>query len=385
MIPIRYNLRSVLERRATSLMTILGVGMVAMIFVILFGFIGGLQSTLLNAGGEQNWILLNRGAPQENASVIQRGQFDILRVRPELATDSEGAPLISPEILIGVNVSRDKHFKQFVTLRGVMPIAYQVHRNMRLVSGHWPMRGNNEWVIGQKVAAKYPYLAPGAQFHYDRLDWKIVGVFSDNDSARESEIWTDNEDLRVVRHWQLNANSLHVVLKPGTGEAFTQAFKQDGRLTDDPITESDYYAAQSKIAGQLQSLGMVVALALAIGATFGGMNTMYTAVARREREIGVLRVLGFSRANILSSFVVESAILGIGGGIAGVILSFLVAWMTGLNSRLMSVGTLFFSYRPSVAAISAGLIAAMVIGVVGGLLPAWRAARIGIIESIREA
>jgi len=385
MIPIRYNLRSVLERRATSLMTILGVGMVAMIFVILFGFIGGLQSTLLNAGGEQNWILLNRGAPQENASVIQRGQFDILRVRPELATDSEGAPLISPEILIGVNVSRDKHFKQFVTLRGVMPIAYKVHRNMRLVGGHWPMRGNNEWVIGQKVAAKYPYLAPGAQFHYDRLDWKIVGVFSDNDSARESEIWTDNEDLRVEKHWQLNANSLHLVLKPGTGEAFTQALKQDGRLTDDPVTESDYYEAQSNIAGQLQSLGMVVALALAIGATFGGMNTMYTAVARREREIGVLRVLGFSRANILSSFVVESAILGIGGGIAGVILSFLAAWMTGLNSRLMSVGTLFFSYRPSAAAISAGLIAAMVIGVVGGLLPAWRAARIGIIESIREA
>ena len=385
MVPIRYNLRSVLERRATSLMTILGVGMVAMIFVILFGFIGGLQSTLLNAGGAQNWILLNRGAPQENASLIQRGQFDILRVRPELVTDSDGAPLISPEILIGVNVSREKRFKQFVTLRGVMPIAYHVHRNMRLVSGRWPLRGNDEWVVGQKVAVRYPYLAPGAEFHYDRHDWKIVGIFSDNDSARESEIWTDNDDLRVEKHWELNADALHVVLKPGTGDAFTQALKQDGRLTIDPIPEADYYAAQSKIAAQLQSLGMVVALALAIGATFGGMNTMYTAVARREREIGVLRVLGFSRANILGSFVVESAILGIGGGIAGVILSFIVAWMTGLNSRLMSVGTLFFSYRPNPEAISAGLIAAMIIGVLGGLLPAWRAARIGIIDSIREA
>src|SRR5271168_1267064 len=122
MIPIRYNVRSVLERRATSLMTMLGVGMVAMIFVILFGFIGGLQRTLLNAGGERNWILLNRGAPQENSSVIGRGQFEILRVRPELAADDDGAPLISPEVLVGVNISLDKRSKQFATLRGVTPI-----------------------------------------------------------------------------------------------------------------------------------------------------------------------------------------------------------------------------------------------------------------------
>jgi putative ABC transport system permease protein len=385
MIPIRYNVRSVVERRATSLMTILGVGMVAMIFVILFGFIGGLQSTLLNAGGERNWILLNRGAPQENASIIGRGQFEILRVLPELAVNDDGAPLISPEALAAVNLSRDKRFKQFVTLRGVTPIAYQVHRNLRLVSGHWPLRSDDEWVIGQKVAVRYPFLVPGTQFHYDRHQWNVVGIFSDAGSARESEIWTDNEDLRVEKHWKLNANILHVALKPGTAEAFKQALRTDGRLTIDPVAESDYYAAQSKIAGQLRSLGLVVAIALAIGATFGGMNTMYTAVARREREIGVLRVLGFSRGNILGSFVLESALLGLGGGIVGVILSFVVAWITGLDSRLMSVGTLFFSYRPDVAAISAGLVAAIVIGVLGGLLPAWHAARIGIIDSIREA
>ena len=151
--------------------------MVAMIFVILFGFIGGLRNTLASAGGERNWILLNRGAPQENASVIGRGQYEILRVRPELAIDGDGAPLISPEELVGVNISRDNRFKQFVTLRGVSPIAYRVHRNLRLVSGHWPIRSNNEWVIGQKVAARYPYLAPGTQFHYDRHHWKMRRIF----------------------------------------------------------------------------------------------------------------------------------------------------------------------------------------------------------------
>jgi putative ABC transport system permease protein len=333
----------VLERRATSLMTMLGVGMVAMIFVLLFGFIGGLQNTLASAGGARNWILLSRGAPQENAGFVGIGQYEILRARPEIEVDAEGAPLISPELLIGVNVSRDRRFKQFVTLRGVAPIAKEVHRNLRLVTGRWPQRGNDQWMVGQKVAVRYPYLSPGTQFHYDHHDWKIVGIFSDAGSARESEIWTDNEDLRVEKHWQPNGNSLHVVLKPGTAQTFVQALKADGRLTIDPITEADYYAAQSKVAGQLQSLGTVVALALAIGATFGGMNTMYTAVARREREIGVLRVLGFSRTSILGSFVLESAMLGIGGGVAGVILSFVVAWATGLSSRLMSVGTLFLS------------------------------------------
>jgi putative ABC transport system permease protein len=385
MIPLRYNVRSVFERSATSLMTILGVGMVAMVFVILFGFIGGLQRTLLNASGEQNWIVLARGAPQENASMVPHEQVEVIRVRPELATNSDGAPLMSPEALSGVNVSRDNRYKQFVTLRGVLPIAYQVHRQMRLVSGRWPIRGNNEWVVGAKVAARYPYLAPGQKFHYDRRDWTIVGIFTDNDSARESEILTDNSDLLVDRHWTESAGSLHIVLKPGSAEAFQEALKSDGRLKVDVISEADYYASQTQIANQLKSLGLIVAIALSIGATFGGMNTMYTAVARRQREIGVLRVLGFSRANILGSFVAESAILGIGGGIAGVFLSVIVAWFTGLNSRQMSVGSLFFSYHPSVGSIEAGLVVAAIIGVLGGLMPAWRAARIGIIDSIREA
>ncbi len=385
MIPIRYNLRSLLELRATSLMTVLGVGMAAMIFVILFGFIAGLQSTLINAGGDRNWIVLYRGAPNEDASVILRQQLNLVEVRPEIATARKGAPLVSEEVLLGANISRGNRAKQFVTLRGVSRLAYQVHRNIRLIAGHWPVRGNDEWVIGQRVAARYPYLAPGAQFHYYRHDWNIVGVFSDQGSARESEIWTDIDDLLDSKRWPRNANSLHVVLKPGSGEAFRQALKADGRIRLDEITESDYYAAQSDIVNQLRSLGLIVALTLAVGATFGGMNTMYTAVARRRREISVLRVLGFSRANIVGSFVIESAILGIAGGVAGEMLAVVVASATGLNSRLMSVGTMFFSYRPTVAAISAGLIAAAMIGVLGGLMPAWRAARIGIIDAIREA
>jgi putative ABC transport system permease protein len=384
MIPFRYNLRSLLERRATSAMTVLGVGMVAMIFVILFGFIAGLQSSLLNAAGAHNYILVSRGAPQENASRVPRDQLDVIRVYLAIAQSADGEPLISPEVIAGVNVSRDNRVKEFVLLRGVTPIAYHVHSGMHLVSGRWPKRGSYEWVVGQKASVRFPYLEPGSQFHYDRREWTIVGVFSDHDSARESEILTDHDDLKVDRHWT-DDTVLHVMLKPGTEAAFQQAIKSDGRLRLDAIAEPAYYAAQSQIANQLRSLGLVVAICLGIGAVFGGMNTMYTAVARREREIGVLRVLGFPSSNILVCFLLESAVLGLTGGIAGMLLAFAVASATGLSGRLMSVGTLFFSYHPTPAAIAAGVIVAAIIGILGGMFPAWRASRTGIIDSIREA
>jgi putative ABC transport system permease protein len=385
-VPLRYNARSLIERRTTSLMTMMGVALVAMIFVILFGFIGGLRRTMLSAGNDNNWVIVAPGAPDETSSFVSHDEIEILRVRPEIVLDADHHPLLSPEAFAGVNVSRIKRFKEFALLRGVEPIAYRVHRNMHLTEGHWPVRGNGEWVIGQKLQARQPYLHPGVQFHYGRRNWNIVGIFSDHGSARESEIWCDVDDLKSdYQTTNKNANSLHVVLRPGSSAAFTPAIKNDGRLPLDAITEAQYYAAQTRVAGQLQSIGLLLAIALGIGATFGGMNTMYTAVARREREIGVLRVLGFTRRDILMSFVAESAMIGLAAGVAGLILAVIAASATGLNSHLMSVGNLFFSYQPNLSAIVAGLIAGTAIGVIGGLTPAFRAAQIRIVDSLREA
>jgi putative ABC transport system permease protein len=148
--------------------------------------------------------------------------------------------------------------KEFVLLRGVTSMAYSVHNGMRLVSGHWPVRGRNEWMVGQKVTVRFPYLEPGSDFHFDRREWKIVGVFADHDSARESEILTDRDDLKVERHWS-DDTVLHVRLKSASADAFQPAIKSDGRLRLDAISEPSYYAAQTQVANQLQSLGLVVA------------------------------------------------------------------------------------------------------------------------------
>ena len=386
MVPIRYNLRSVMERRATSLMTMLGVALVSMIFVVVFGFTAGLRHSLINAGEDRNVIVMARGVTSENESFVPHQAVEILRVRPEIATDQHHQALLSRESIVGVNVSRTRGAKEFALLRGVEPIAYEVHPNLRIVQGHWPVRGNGEWVVGRRLLARFPYLQPGTAFHYEHRDWKIVGVFTDNDSARESEAMTDLDDLINDFHWEAGAAAaLHLVLNPGSTAAFAQVIKSDGRLTLQAETETQYYAAQAAVAGQLRTLGLIVAVALAIGATFGGMNTMYTAVTRRAREIGVLRVLGFSRGNILISFVIESVFLGIAGGVAGVVLASAVAWVTGLTSRTMSVGAMFFSYRPTASAIVAGIVAATMIGVAGGLMPALRASRIRIVNALREA
>ncbi|MGA9720950.1 MAG: FtsX-like permease family protein [Candidatus Binatus sp.] len=386
MVPIRYNVRSLLERRATSVMTMLGVALVSMIFVIVFGFAAGLKESLLNAGEDRNVIVMARGVTSENESFVPHPATEILQVRPEIATNQQHQALLSRESIAGVNISRKAGAKEFALLRGVDPIAYEVHPNLRLVEGHWPVRGNAEWVVGRRLFARFPYLQPGATFHYGHREWKIVGVFSDNDSARESEAWTNLDDLINDRHWDAGgASALHVMLNPGSANEFAQAIKADGRLTLQAETETQYYAAQASVAGQLRILGLIVAIALAIGATFGGMNTMYTAVTRRGREIGVLRVLGFSRGDILSSFVIESVILGVAGGVAGVVLATVVAWATGLTSRTMNIGAMFFSYRPTAGAIAAGVVAAALIGVAGGLMPALRASRIGIISALREA
>jgi ABC-type lipoprotein release transport system permease subunit len=387
MIPLRYNIRSLLVRRTASIMTALGVALVVMILFILLGFIAGLQKTVLQAGNSGNWVVLSRGVTNEPGSYITREQFEIIRARPEIEVGSARQALISPEMVTGFNASPDgaPSNSGATLLRGVHPIAYQVHRGMRLVSGRWPQPGHAEMIVGRKLAMRFPNLTPPAQMRFGRRMWDIVGVFSDDDSARESEMWTDLDVLQQDIRYRNGFAALHVVLKPGTEDEFKLALDKDVRLRVDAVTEGEFYSAMSQFADQLRAMGLVVASILAIGAIFGGMNTMYAAVARRGREIGVLRVLGFSRANVLASFVIESVMLALIGGVGGELLAIAVAQATGLSGRLMKAGMFIFSFRLAPSAFAAGLIAAVLIGAFGGLLPALRAARLAVVDSLREA
>jgi putative ABC transport system permease protein len=386
LIPIRYNLRSLMVRRATSVMTASVVALVVMILFILSGFIAGLRATVMRTAISDNWIVLSRGTTNEGGSFISREQYEIIKSRSQIATTQGGEPLVSPEVITGFNPAPDAPMAAgsiSTMLRGVYPIAYQVHRDMRIENGRWPNRGSAEMVVGRKLAARYHNLAVGSDFRFGRRTWKIVGIFSDHDSARESEVLTDLDVLAQDIHVANGFEVLHVVLRPGLQADFAKSLTTDSRVRVDTESEQKFYAKQTEFVDQLYSMGLIVALILAIGSIFGAMNTMYSAVARRTSEIGVLRVLGFSRFNVLTSFVIESVVLAIAGGVLGELLGILVAYSTGLSSQLMNVGEFIFRFRLTAGAFVSGLIAAIAIGGLGGLLPAWRASRTAVTESLR--
>jgi putative ABC transport system permease protein len=387
MIPVRYNLRSLVVRRTTSAMTAFGIALVVMILFILLGFVAGLRATMLGAAERGNWIVLARSVSSEASSFVSREQYEIVRTRAEIATDANGDALVSPEIVASFDPDPNGtlNASSFTFVRGVYPIAYRVHRGIRAETGRLPRAGEAELAVGQRLAAKHPELTPGHQLRFGRRVWTIVGTFSDQGSARESEALTDLDLLAQDIHYGSGFAALHVVMKPGMGASFDAALTRDARLRLDAMPEEEFYARQSRLADQLRNLGMIVAVMLGIGAAFGGMNTMYAAVARRAREVGVLRALGFSRGAILSSFVLESTVVGLAGGLVGEILGVAVAFATGLASHLMSVQAFIFSFRLAPSAFVSGLATAVVIGALGGLAPAWRAARAGVIESLRTA
>ncbi len=374
-------------RRTTSLMTALGIALVVMVVVILLSFVGGLRQSLELAGEPGHWIILSRGTVSEGESYIPREQSDVLRTRSEIATDASGAPLFSPEMVVPFNAAVNRPAVQFrpASLRGVSPVAYRMRRGLKLVAGRWPAPGRDEMAIGQKQAARFPELGVGTTFKYGRRTWTIVGIFADRGSALESEFWTDIDVLQQDARFENGYSSFHVVLKPGTEETFRNALTEDARLTVDVISERDFVAEQAKVADRLRALVLIVGLIVGTGAAFGGMNTMYAAVARRTREVGVLRTLGFSRGSVLTSFIAESVILAIVGGVVGDLLAIILGLAAGLNERLMSVGTVVFSSAFSISALVGGIVAALLIGVAGGLMPAWRASRLPIVESLREA
>lgn len=385
MIPIRYNLRSLMVRRTTSAMTAIVVALVVMLLFILSGFVAGLRQTVLRSAVRENWIVLSRGTTSEPDSFISRDQYEIIKSRAQIVTDAKGNALISPEIVTGFNPNPDgpQASAIFTLLRGLHPIAYEVHRDLKLASGRWPEHGTAEMAVGRKLAARFPNLAVGSTFRFGRRDWKIVGMYSDNDSARESEMFADLDVLAQEVHFNNGFESLHMVLKPGMEAAFQDSLNTDARVRLDAMSESTFYTRQTEFVDQLRTLGMVVAVILAIGAVFGAMNTMYSAVARRTGEIGVLRALGFNRLNVLMSFISESVLLGFAGGVAGLILGLIVAFATGLTSQLLNVESFIFKFQLTPGAFVSGIVAGMIIGAVGGLLPAWRASRVGVIESLR--
>jgi len=391
-VPITYNLRNLAERKATTIMTAVGIGLTVAVLVTAMALTAGLNSVFAGSGDPRQVLVLRTGVDAELSSTISTDAYQIIRQLPGIAVApaapgaTEGEPMVSPEGLTVVNLpSVDSPEGMNVTVRGMLPVGLAM-RTVSVDQGKMFEEGKRQVVVGDSIARRYPNARIGKQVRFGRGMWEVVGVFHSGESAANSEIWTDLNQLRGDFERQGGSSSL---LIRTNGDAAIESLKKtidnDQRLNAHVIREKDYYAALTSSGMPLQFLGFSVAVIMAIGSAFAATNTMYAAVARRSREIGTLRALGFGRWAILRSFMLESICLALLGGLLGVLITLPVNGFTTGVGNFQTFSEVAFKFKITPQAVAIGLLFAGLIGALGGFLPAWAAGKKGIVAAMRDA
>ena len=387
-LPLSYNVRNVRNRWQVSVLAVIGIGLVVTVFVALMAMRTGFQWALRSTGLPENAMVVQRGSASELTSWVPLDHRNKIVVDARVATDADGRPLASPEIVVVGNMPRRADGTPTnVTIRGVTPRAFEVRGGIEITRGRRFTPGLYEVVVGERIAQRIRGLDLGATIPIQRHDWRIVGTFASRGGAFESEIWGDLDTMAEPLRRTGGSNALAVRLKdPATLEAFDQWIRDDPEMQLQAVEERKYYEDQAGgLSNTLLFLVSFVSFTMAIGAVFGAMNTLYAIVAARTREIGTLRALGFSRRSVLFSFVTESVILALAGGALGCLLALPVNGLTTASGQTPSFSEVAFAFQVTPAILGRGLVFATVMGVIGGLLPAFRAARLPITSALREA
>ena len=384
-VPITYNIRNLIERKGTTLMTAVGIGLTVAVLVTSVSLTAGLATVFASSGNPRQLLVLRKGTDAELSSTISTETYQIVRRLPGIATTLDGQPMVSPEALTVVNLpSVDSPEGINVTIRGMLPIGLTM-RSFTIEQGRTLEPGLRQVIVGEAIARRYPDARIGRKLRFGRGVWEVIGVFRAGDSAANSEIWADLNQLRGDFEQQGGSSSLLVrAQSPSALELLSRQIADDQRLGSGVISESAYYAAMTSSGLPLQILGFSVAVIMAVGSAFAATNTMYAAVARRSKEIGTLRALGFGRRAILLSFMLESVFLAMLGGIAGVLLSLPINGLTTGVGSFSTFSEVAFKFRVGPGAITGGLAFAAVIGAVGGFLPAWAASKKSVVAAMRD-
>jgi putative ABC transport system permease protein len=384
-VPLVYNLRNLVERKATTLMTATGIALTVCVLVTAMALMNGLRSAFASTGNPLQALVLRKGGTAELSSVVQEPAFQLVKLKPGIARSANGEPLASPEMVTVINLpSVDSPSGMNVTVRGMLPIGVGI-RSLSTTAGRWFNPGIREVVVGQSIAKRYPAAKLGSRLKFGRGEWLVVGVFSGGDSAVNSEIWCDLNQLASDFNRQGDMSSVLLrAQSPEDLDKLIDDIKNDRQLNATAIKEQEYYATLTSSGTPLLVLGTAVAVIMAIGSGFGAMNTMYAAVARRGREIGTLRSLGFSRISILLSFMFESIVLSLLGGILGCLLALPINGLTTAVGSFQTFSEIAFKFRIGIAAVVIGLAFSAIIGALGGFLPAFAASRRDLLKSLRE-
>jgi putative ABC transport system permease protein len=386
MIPIKYNTRNLRVRWVTTLLTVLGTGMIVWSSCILFSLVEGLQHSLTVSGDPFDLIVLRKGSSNETTGGFARDRAEELLTLDGLARDEKGAPLGSLELLNIPMVERRDGTQTNIIIRGVSAAGPKLRPEFTLVQGRMFVPGKAECIVGQGVARRFKGAAVGSVLKItDRESYPVVGVFTSAGSAAESEVWLDINDLAHNIGREGNVSSVQLRAASAADlDRMKASIDNDTRFRLEAKRETDYFADQAMTSNFLKVSGTIIALFLTIGAMFAAANTMYAAVGARTREIGTMRALGFSRFDILVSFLAESVLLCTLGGIVGVLATFpLSAFSFGVsNFNTFTEATVSFRFGPLVLLVAVVMTLAM--GVFGGLFPAMRAVRMDVVTALRE-
>ena len=383
-IPFIYNLRSIAQRPVSTAMTALGVALVVAVFVAMLALANGFRATLVKTGSPDNVIVLRRGATSEMESGLPRESARLIAADPRIAAGAEGRPLMSSETFVVINIPRAVgEGVNNVVARGVGDEAFAV-RNVHIVAGRKFTSGRSEVILGKKIVPRFAHTAIGDTLRFAGRDWTVVGHFEASGSSLESEVWGEAEQFMPVFRGEVFQSIIFRLRDPAAFDEVKRALEGDQRLTVQAQRESAFYAGQSGILTKILTvLAVMITSIMAVGAVFGAVNTMYAAVASRTPEIAVLLTLGFAPRSVRVSFLAEAAAIAFLGGIAGALLALPINGIVTSTTNWNSFSEVAFAFRVTPGLLLAGVLFAVVMGLVGGFFPAWRAARLRVVQALR--
>jgi putative ABC transport system permease protein len=386
-IPIVYNLRSVKARWTSAIVAVLGIAGTVGVFVAMLSLARGFRSTLVSSGSADNAMVMRAGATSEMTGGVSIDTVKIVQDAPGIARSADG-PLLTPEVVLVAPIPlRSTGTDANVQIRGVSPNVLAIRNKIRIVEGRMFQPGLAELVVGKNANTTYSGLTIGNTINLGNRGWKIVGVFNAGDSAFDSEVWGDAHLVSAAyKRPDTFFQSITVHLtSPEALQQFKDAVTSDPRLNVDVTREIDYYAKQSTRMTQLITiLGGLVASVMAIGAIFGALNTMYSAVAERGREIATMRALGFGAAAVVVSFLIEALFISFIGGAIGCLAVLPLNGLTTATMNWQTFANMAFAFRITSGLLLGGIIFALVMGLLGGLPPALRAAARPVAVALRE-
>jgi ABC-type lipoprotein release transport system permease subunit len=385
-IPILYNVRSMLQRPYSTALTALGIALVVAVFIGMLALANGFRVALARTGSNGNVIVLRKGADSELSSGVGRDVARIIAASPHVATGPDGRPLVSPEVYVLVPMGKvfDTTKMANVVVRGVSDQVWVVRNNVRVVAGQRPTSGHAEICLGERLVARFPHTGIGQTMHFAGRDWTVTCHFAAAGSAFESEIWGENEQFMPVFRGDVFQTITFRLKDPAAFEDARRSLQDDKRMTVDAHRESEFYSQQSQLLGRILAiLAWTITSIMAVGAVFGAVNTMYAAIAARQPEIAVLMTIGFKPGSVLTSFLAESALIAAIGGIIGCLLALPINGLVTSTTNWASFSEIAFSFRVTPLLLLNGFLFAVVMGLIGGFFPAWRAARLRVVQALR--